>query len=215
MHAAPTDELLSPEGCGAPSLWSGDGRATVLSCIGCGRIDTAQRCAGTCGEHRLEIVPAAAHDHTVARLEAERMRAEALVAVTARLAAHASGTDGWEAAYRTLQAEAREVLHALPAAGTQEPEQRLTVWSCGCCGRVEAEAPCVEVCIDEPLDVVLGGVHDEVCGQLESVGSRVRELRGLVGRLAFATPRADGWEASFLALQDRARKLLGDVRVAP
>jgi hypothetical protein len=206
------DHLPSVAGCGAPPIWSDAGRAWILSCIGCGRIDTPQQCAGTCGEHRLEIVPAAAHDLAAAQLGAERARADALGAVTARLAAHAHAPspDGWEAAYRTLQAEAREVLHTLTAAASDEPAEPRTVWSCGCCGRVEAEAPCVEVCIDEPLEVVRADVDDEVRAQVESVGSRVRELRGLVGRLAFATPRADGWETSLRALQGRARELVED-----
>ena len=200
----------SPAGCGAPSVWSADGRAIVLSCIGCGRIDTAQQCAGTCGEYRLEIVPAATHDAAIARLDAERRRAQVLGAATERLADHASTPDGWQAAYRALQADAREVLRDLataPGDNADDPEQPLAVWSCGCCGRVEAEAACIGVCADERLEVVRGSVHDGVRAELEVVGSRVGKLNGLVRQLAYVTPRAGGWEAGFRALQDRARGL--------
>jgi hypothetical protein len=112
--------LPSPAACGAPAVWSADGRVTVSSCIGCGRIDTAQQCAGTCGEHRMEIVAAAAHDRAVARLGAERRRADALRAVIDRLAAQGV-VDDWGSAYRRLQAQARDALRALAAAAPGQP----------------------------------------------------------------------------------------------
>jgi Fe-S oxidoreductase len=191
-------------------VWSAGGRATVLSCIGCGRVDTAQQCAGTCGEYAAEIVPAAAHDRAAARLEGLRRHVDALVALTARLAAHGAGADDVEVVYRALQAEARAVLRALPAAEEDDDAapERLAVWSCGCCGRMEAEAPCVGICTDERLEVVRGDVHDEVLAQLRAADARRHELSGLVRRLAFSTPRAGGWEASFRALRRRARELV-------
>jgi hypothetical protein len=197
-------------GCGAPSVWSADGRATVLSCIGCGRIDTAQQCAGTCGEYAAEIVPAAAHDRAAAGLDRHRRHVDALVALTARLAAHDLGADDVAVVYRALQAEARAVLRAMPAAGEDgdAAPERLAVWSCGCCGRMEAEAPCVGICTDERLEVVRSDVHDRVLAQLRAVDARRRELSVLVRQLAFATPRAGGWEASFRVLQRRARELV-------
>ena len=203
-------------GCGAPSVWSRDGRAIVLSCIGCGRIDTAQQCAGTCGEYRQEIVPAAAHDRAAARLDVDRRRRDALVALTARLAAQAPGADGVEVAYRALQAKARAVLRALPAAaedGDPSPG-RLAVWSCGCCGRMEAEAPCLGVCSDERLEVVRGDVHDGVVAQLDVVQAQLRELTALVRQVAFVTPHAGHWEVTFRALQGRARHVVVGVTVA-
>ena len=203
----------SSTGCGAPSVWSPEGRATVLSCIGCGRIDTAQGCAGTCGEYRLEIVPAAAHDGTAARVAARRARLNAFTALAARLAAHAPGTDGWEVSYRAFQAEARAVLHTVAAAPERTDldadVERLTVWSCGCCGRVEAEAPCIGVCTDERLEVVRADVHDEVRAELESMTAPLRDVSAVVRQLAFVTPRPGGWETTFRALRGRARALVG------
>jgi hypothetical protein len=208
MHGAP-----SPTGCGSPSVWSADGRATVLSCIGCGRIDTAQQCAGTCGEYRLEIVAAAGHDRVLARLDAERRRGGAFGAVVRRLTELDPPDDAFEAAYRSLQGQARAVLRSLPAADGEgdgdEPAERLPVWSCGCCGRVEAEAPCVGVCTDERLEVVRADVHDEVCGQLRRAAEHARDLSALVRGPASVTPRPGGWEASFQGLQRRARALAG------
>jgi hypothetical protein len=199
--------LRSPTACGAPAVWSAHGRTTVLSCIGCGRIDAAQQCAGTCGEHRMEIVAAAAHDRAVARLGAERRRADALRPVIDRLAAEGV-VDDWESAYRRLQAQARDVLRDVAAAAPADgAAERLAVWSCGGCGRVEAEAPCVGVCTDERLEVVRADVHDEVHAEQERIGSRVHQMDALVRQLAFVTPRANGWKASVRALRDRAREL--------
>jgi hypothetical protein len=182
--------------CGAPSVWSAGGRATVLSCIGCGRIDTAQQCAGTCGEHRLEIVPAAAHDGVVAALAAEREREERLRAFAERLSAGVAS----EAAYRSLRAGARELIATAPPA--EEPAERLLTWACGGCGRVEAEAPCVGVCTDAPLDVVRADVHDRARAALEACRGRVRSLTAPVRLAAFTTPRpAADWQAHVRALQ--------------
>jgi hypothetical protein len=202
---SPIEVVQSPARCGAPPVWSTDGRATVLSCIGCGRIDTAQQCAGTCGEHPLEIVAAADHDRARARLGVARRRADALRAMTERLAAH-SEADDCVSDYRALQAEARAVLLALPAADDDPSAERVAVWACGGCGRVEAEAPCVGICTDERLEVVRAGVHDDVCAELARVGAGENALLTLVRRLALVTPRPGGWEASLRALRGEARR---------
>ena len=211
---SPIEVLQSPARCGAPPVWSAGGRATVLSCIGCGRIDTAQQCAGTCGEHPLEIVAAADHDGARARLGVARTRTAALGAMTGRLAAH-SEADDCESAYRALQAEARAVLRALPAVGDDPSAERLAVWSCGGCGRVEADAPCVGICTDEQLEVVRAGVHDEVCAELAGIGVKENELLTLVRRLAFVTPRPGGWEASLRALRGAAGRVCVSRRRGP
>jgi hypothetical protein len=196
-------------GCGAPSVWSPDGRATVLSCIGCGRIDTAQQCAGTCGEYSAEIVAATAHDRARVRRAAARARLDALTALTRRLAAHPPVDDA-RAAYAELQDQARQTLRELPRDGPADDRaERLAVWSCGCCGRMEAEAPCIGVCTDELLDVVRGDLHDELIAEVQALDARVGALRALVRQLAFVRPRDGSWAANLRVMQQRARTLVG------
>ena len=197
----------TPTGCGAPPVWSAGGRATVLSCIGCGRIDTPQQCAGTCGEYAVEIVPAAAHDRTGARLAAARARVDALDGLTRRLAAHPD-VDDWQAAYTALQADARAALRDPPTvAPVDERVAPIATWSCGCCGRMEAEAPCIGVCTDERLEVVRGDVHEQLVEELRAVDARLSALSALVRQLAFARPRDGTWAANLRALRDRAGAL--------
>jgi hypothetical protein len=182
--------------CGAPPVWSAGGRATVLSCIGCGRIDTAAQCAGTCGERRLEIVPAVAHERVASRLATERDRAQQLRAFCERLMTCELG----ESAFRSLRAEARSLVRD-PEPWDDEPAQRLTTWACGGCGRVEADAPCVGICTDAPLDVVRASVHDEARAELERWRARVHELAGVARLVAFTTPRDGNWAVHLRALQ--------------
>jgi hypothetical protein len=174
----------------------------MLSCIGCGRIDTAQQCAGTCGEHRLDIVGAAAHDHMLDALAAERRRLRGLRAFVERVVRCEPGE------YAAVRADARSLLSAPQRAG-DAPAPRLTTWACGGCGRVEAEAPCVGICTDAPIDVVRASVYDEARAELATVRARVGELVAVARLVAFTQPRDGDSEAHLHAL-----KRVADERVA-
>jgi len=73
--------------------------------------------------------------------------------------------------------------------------ERMKAWQCIGCGRLEGQRPCVGICEDRPVELVSAG-------DFEAFEALVREL-------ATITPRDGAWEKSYLALQARARALMG------
>jgi hypothetical protein len=81
-------------------------------------------------------------------------------------------------------------------------------WQCIGCGKIEAPQTCIGVCQDRKVSFVHADEHDEVCAQLEATRRRLGALEALARRLARTTPRGDGWESSYRAMQAQARTLL-------
>ncbi len=81
--------------------------------------------------------------------------------------------------------------------------ERMKAWQCIGCGRIESDATCVGICQDVPITVVSAAEHDAVRRELEA-------LRLFLQQLVHTTPRGGEWERSYRALQERARRLLGE-----
>ena len=75
-------------------------------------------------------------------------------------------------------------------------------WRCIGCGKVDAPRPCIGVCQDKRVELVLAQDYAELAW-------RVEQLEAALSLIASTTPKADKLEASWLALQARARELLG------
>ena len=72
-----------------------------------------------------------------------------------------------------------------------------TGWQCIGCGKIDVDRPCLGICQDRPVRVV-------VAEDYERLLERNARLESVVLRLARARPRADAWEQSFRALQAEA-----------
>ena len=79
--------------------------------------------------------------------------------------------------------------------------ERIAGWRCIGCGKVDAPQPCVGVCQDRNVELVLAGDYDALL-------ARTRELESTLALIARITPREGEWEASWRALQERARHVL-------
>lgn len=79
-------------------------------------------------------------------------------------------------------------------------------WRCIGCGKVDAPRPCIGVCEDRRVELVLAHDYAELAW-------RVAELEEALALIARVTPKPGELDASWLALQARARKLL-DARAA-
>ena len=77
----------------------------------------------------------------------------------------------------------------------------ITAWQCIGCGKIEAPQQCVGVCQDRRIELVDAKEH-------RAVLARSVEVDALLRQIAFSTPHDDAWQASYRALQERARKLL-------
>jgi hypothetical protein len=90
-------------------------------------------------------------------------------------------------------------------AADEEAVERVSVWQCIGCAKIEAPRPCIGVCQDRRIEMVYAWQHDAALAQATG---QAAALAGLVRRLACTTPRADQWESSYRALQAEAGKLL-------
>ena len=79
--------------------------------------------------------------------------------------------------------------------------ERIQGWRCIGCGKVDAPRPCVGICQDRKVELVDAADYD-------ALQARVRELEAALALIARVTPREGALMASWLALQERARRLL-------
>ena len=76
--------------------------------------------------------------------------------------------------------------------------QRIKVWQCVGCGRIDDPKPCIGVCRDQKVEYVLGVDHDR----------ELKALRAVLEIIAHTTPRAGEALHHWQALQKRAREAL-------
>jgi hypothetical protein len=81
------------------------------------------------------------------------------------------------------------------------PVERIQGWRCIGCGKVDAPRPCVGVCQDRRCELVDATDYDALL-------ARVQALEEALALIARVTPRPEALQASWLALQARARALL-------
>jgi polyferredoxin len=81
-------------------------------------------------------------------------------------------------------------------------------WQCIGCGKIEAPQTCIGVCQDRKVEFVYAAEHKETLAQLALARRQASVLEALVRRLACTTPRQDGWEHSYRAMQAQARSAL-------
>lgn len=86
--------------------------------------------------------------------------------------------------------------------------ERVPVWQCIGCGKIEAPQPCIGVCEDRKVQMVYADEHDQAMAKLLRKERDAESLTAFVRRFTRTTPRAGEWEKSYRALQEEARRLL-------
>ena len=186
-------------------------RLTIPTCAGCGAIREYESCEGACSERKLELVSGADYDELSAAAAACRARIQAFSAVVEMLAGAAPGPGEWRVEYERLQRSARSVLrsHAVPSSSRDEdplaPAETEIVWRCPDCGGVDSPQPCLGVCIWRLVDWVEGALYEGERSAAVLDRELERSLAGLLGRLAFTTPRKGQWERNWQALHGQAQ----------
>ncbi len=79
--------------------------------------------------------------------------------------------------------------------------ERVAVWQCIGCGKIEAPQPCIGVCRDRKAELVHAEDYDALAAHAAALAAIAREI-------ATITPREGEWERSYKALQQRARSAL-------
>jgi len=87
-------------------------------------------------------------------------------------------------------------------------------WRCIGCGRIEAPQPCLGVCEDRKVRLVLAADHEAALVRLSEAKAAAAALESLVRRLATTKPRAGAWERSYKALQAEAERALAALSLA-
>jgi hypothetical protein len=143
------------------------------------------------------------------RLAEARERAGAFAAIVRSFAATDPDRAGTEAAYRSFQQAARDVLRRYPDRSRDgdddEPSQRVKTWWCPDCGGIDAPQPCLGVCIRRPIEWVPAARYEQETAIALAERERERILRALLRDLAFVTPREGQWQRNWSALAARAR----------
>ena len=180
----------------------------VPTCIGCGAMSRPGACELGCGEERkLELVDAHVCDELEEAAAAARVRCIALQAVTRRLAEDEPAD--WEAAYHSVQAEARVALreHPAPQAAPDEPAHVATTWWCPRCGGIDAPQPCIGVCVWRPVEWVRAERYAAARTRADAARESERRLRSVLRTVATVTPRAGQGGQSWRALEGQARDI--------
>lgn len=68
--------------------------------------------------------------------------------------------------------------------------EHVQAWQCIGCGRIEAPQTCIGVCQDRKVGFVYADEHQRLLAYNQ-------RLESLIRRLAWATPRDNGWERSY------------------
>lgn len=78
-------------------------------------------------------------------------------------------------------------------------------WRCIGCGKVDAPRPCIGVCTDKRVELVLAEDY-------AALALRVEQLEEALALIARTTPKPARLADSWAALQARARRLLGEAQ---
>lgn len=207
---------------------TGAERIVIPRCIGCGAMREFERCEDGCNEERLELVAADALEALEAVERSCRARINLGLPPLRQLQTciykdiwmSLSGEDiwmsvsggGWREAYIAAARAARRALHDVAAAGAWPVDvtspERISVWRCARCGAVDAPQECLGICIWRRFEWVRVADYEARLAYTDAARELERRVFGLLGRVAFATPRADAWERSCRALGREAEILL-------
>jgi hypothetical protein len=97
-------------------------------------------------------------------------------------------------------------MSALPS--YKPSSDRVAVWQCIGCGRIEMPQPCIDVCKDKKVELVYAEVFDRWVAHATQTSNRIELLESLVRKLAFTKPHEGEWEHSYNVLQKEAREVL-------
>ena len=78
-------------------------------------------------------------------------------------------------------------------------------WRCIGCGKVEAPRPCIGVCTDKRVELVLAEDY-------AALALRVEQLEEALALIARTTPKPERLADSWAALQTRAKRLLDEAQ---
>ena len=89
--------------------------------------------------------------------------------------------------------------------------ERMIAWQCIGCGRIEGAQSCIGICQDRKAEFVYAADYDRVVNELAQARRQLDVLALAVRQIVGTTPRGNGWERNYRALQERARRILAEL----
>ncbi|MDD5175304.1 MAG: hypothetical protein PHQ05_02620 [Sterolibacterium sp.] len=89
--------------------------------------------------------------------------------------------------------------------------EHVKAWECIGCEKIEASQTCVGICQDRRVEFVYAFEYEEALAELEQERRQAKALRALVHQLAWTTPNEKGWERTYRAMQEQARRVLAEL----
>lgn len=83
--------------------------------------------------------------------------------------------------------------------------ESVNAWQCLGCGKIEVPKTCVGVCESRKVELIYA--HEHRAG-IASLLAANEAMSVLLKQFAYIQPREDGWERSYRAMQEKARKVL-------
>ncbi len=76
-------------------------------------------------------------------------------------------------------------------------------WQCIGCGKIDVDRPCIGICQDKRVALVLAA-------DFNRLEARNKLLESIVRRMALARPHPNAWERSYRTLQAEAVRMLSE-----
>lgn len=95
-----------------------------------------------------------------------------------------------------------------PLVDSGKDVNRISVWQCIGCGRVELPQPCIGVCSDRKVEFVASVDFDELQRRFRELEGEYQRLVEFMRMMARNTPKPGHWEASYKNLQASVEKRL-------
>jgi hypothetical protein len=89
--------------------------------------------------------------------------------------------------------------------------ERMIAWQCMGCGRIEGAQPCIGICQDRKAEFVYAADYDQLASELAQARRQLDVLTAALRQIVVTTPRGNGWERNYRALQERARQILAEL----
>jgi hypothetical protein len=203
-----------------PGLMTVPDRLIVPTCAGCGAMRRLGTCECGCSEQRLDLVPADTYDELIDVRREAHACIDAFRAVVEEFVHRQPPAGRYESAYRSVQYQARTVLHRFPDPPWKDQVLRVptapavTGW-CAECGGIDAPQQCLEFCMWRSMEWVTYACYQRE--RILAVSEQLIEsrLRKLLRRIASVTPLDGESPRSWHALQAEARGMLESSDSAP
>jgi hypothetical protein len=83
--------------------------------------------------------------------------------------------------------------------------EHVKAWQCIGCGKIEVPQTCVGICESRKVELIYAHEHEAALASLRASNDA---MAALLKQFAWIVPREGGWERSYRAMQESAKRVL-------